>query len=409
VTLNFSTNNVKETVDTAIIDDGQSIESNSNINEEEYQLIPSTETEPQREPLVEAKDVEGNCTTETGVDTTDRAELPAQGTWELYDTISHGSMDPFIVDILGVEGPVEGSPDETDDDEVTSNASIDYLYQEQTQQQQILLLTDGTQMKEDQKASSLVAGSAALVTAATTSPIIAASTTPVEEKSSKVMESPSVASSTTIRQSNVDHKHVRFTDEKSSTAPTFSLTYTSPSPYNNNTYNKNTESNRSYILTNKSQKELMSDMTQWWGRSFQNKSGTRVGIIEESELELDDDEIEENRCERVVSPPPLLFSRLGQEQQRPTTEKVNGTNTSSKRMHDMDAAAVVVVDIPSSINDGTIETTTDSTIKSRVSHLIFCETKHGYCFGTVKNQCDALSLSICIFSIVLLVTVVLSI
>jgi hypothetical protein len=151
-----------------------------------------------------------------------------------------------------------------------------------------------------------------------------------------------VASSTTIRQSNVDPKHVRFTDEKSSIAPTFSLTYTSP-------YNKNTESNRSYILTNKSQKELMSDMTQWWGRSFQNKSGTRLGIIEESELELDDDEIEENRCERVVSPPPLLFSRLGQEQQRPTTEKVNGTNTSSKRMHDMDAAAVVVVDIPSLI------------------------------------------------------------
>jgi hypothetical protein len=397
VDLNFSTINAKETVGNAIIDDGQRIEINSNINGEEYQIITSTEAEPQREPLVVA----------TGVDTTGRATLPAQDTRELYDTSSHVSMDPFTVEILGVEEqPVEGSPDETDDDEINSNTSIDYLYQEQTQQQQILLLTDSTQRKEDQTNSSLVTGSAALLVTAATSPIIAASTTSVEE-SSEIMESPSIASSITKRQRNVDYKHVHFTDEKSNTALTLSPTYTNPT--NSNTYNRNTETNRSSILTNKSQKELMSDMTQWWGRSFQNKSGTRVGIIEKSELELDDDEIEENHCQHVVSPPPLLFSRLGEEQQRPTTEKVDDTNITSKRMHDMDAAAVVVVDIPSSVNDGTMETTTDSTIKSHVSHLIFCETKHGYCFGTVKNQCDALSLSICIFSLVLLVTIVLSI
>jgi hypothetical protein len=46
----------------------------------------------------------------------------------------------------------------------------------------------------------------------------------------------------------------------------------------------------------------MSGMTLWWRRTFQNKSRIRAGIVEKSELELNDNEIEHNCCECAVSP-----------------------------------------------------------------------------------------------------------
>jgi hypothetical protein len=133
----------------------------------------------------------------------------------------------------------------------------------------------------------------------------------------------------------------------------------------------------------------MSDMTHWWGRSFQNKSRTRNGDPKEwKQTSIDIEDSDEDFGSSCTGSP--------SEEPHYPTQLIQDTSKGLQEREDSKVVAVVTDEIPF------------TTLPSRASRpTIGCETNHGYCFGTVRNQCDAISLSILVFTIVLLVAIVL--
>lgn len=183
----------------------------------------------------------------------------------------------------------------------------------------------------------------------------------------------------------------------------------------------------------KSVKELMADMKSWWGRSFQNKPGTRESTIDASDFEVGTDERGVRRLqENVVSIRTISWEqaqeslKYGEEQNRGDSKSAQqimedmsfwwgqsfqnlpGTSQRAIMVEDFDLRATT----PSAVRS---EERSDSSLVHRTSakhpewkRRLFCERNNGFCFGTVGNRCDAISLGAAIGSAILFVVSVLS-